>query len=380
METTTIENLPDWPLIQRRYEAWWQGEMVDRVPISITAPKAALPGVVVPPGQLLDYWTDPDRVMEREQAGLANTYYAGDAFPTLHPVSGRMVAILAAFLGAPLRLINTETTWTESVIEDWATRPAFAFDPENEWWRRAQALLAAGAQYAPGRARVCLPDLNGPGEILARLRGSDRLAVDLIDHPEEVLAIMPEMNRAWFRCWQACTGVIQQQVGGHVLWMGPWSELPATDLQTDFSIMISEAMFDRFFLPFIEEQTRLVQRTVYHLDGPGAARHLDSLLSLPGLDAIQWVPGAGAPPMSRWLPLLHRVQAKGKSLCLSCEPWEVEILLTKLQPEGLFLSTNCASPEEADALLNHAVGDSRRRPWLAPLTPNASSSQEPPLD
>ena len=366
MKDGTLGFGDDWPLIQQRYEAWWEGEAIDRALVSITAPREPLPEEAVPPEELLDYWTDPERVLARQESRLAATYHCGEAFPHIQPVGGGMVAVLAAFLGAPLRLVDTHTTWTEPVIEDWATRPRFAFDPDSNWWQVARQLLEAGARRAPRRYCVSIPDLNGPGEILARLRGSDRLAVDLLDHPDAVLEAMPEINRAWYRYWQACNGIIHQHTGGYVFWMGLWSELPAVDLQTDFSIMISPAMFDRFFLPFIEEQTRLVERTVYHLDGPGAARHLESLLSLPRLNAIQWVPGAGAPPMSRWLPLLRRIQTRGKSLCLTCEPWEVPILLQELQPEGLFLSTRCASVEEADRLLQEVIRLPSRRQWLVP--------------
>jgi hypothetical protein len=31
----------------------------------------------------------------------------------------------------------------------------------------------------------------------------------------------------------------------------------------------------------------MVERTIYHLDGPDAIRHLDALLELPALDGIQ---------------------------------------------------------------------------------------------
>jgi len=354
----------DWPEVQQRYEAWWEGQMIDRVLISITAPKEAVSEAPVSRSDLYDYWTNPERVIEREERRLRATYFCGDAFPTIRPVSTGMVAVLAAFLGAPLRFIDTHTSWSEPIIFDWDTRPCFAFDAGNEWWVTAKRLLEAGAERAPGRYYVVIPDLNGPGEILARLRGTDRLAVDLVDNPEEVLRVMPEINQAWYRYWQACHGIIHQHVGGYIFWMDIWSGKPATDLQCDFSIMVSPEMFDRFFLPFIEEQTELVSRTVYHLDGPGAVRHLDSLLALPELDSIQWVPGAGAPPISRWLPLLRRIQAKGKTLWLGCEPWEVPILLTELEPEGLLIQTRCQSVEEADALLREATRLSARRQWF----------------
>jgi 5-methyltetrahydrofolate--homocysteine methyltransferase len=128
--------------------------------------------------------------------------------------------------------------------------------------------------------------------------------------------------------------------------------------------MISPRMFEDLFLPYLEQQTRWVRRTVYHLDGPNAIRHLDLLMSLPELDGIQWVPGAGAPPMSAWIRLLRRVQAGGKLLVLSCGPEEVETLLSALEPEGLLLSTHCDSDEEAVALLQNVTRWTARKQWV----------------
>jgi hypothetical protein len=366
VDLNTLAGIDNWPLIQQRYEAWWQCEVVDRVLIGITAPRCEVPEETVAPDDLFDYWMNPERAVARVERHLAATYFCGDAFPVAQPVGGGFVAALAAFLGSPVRLIDTRTSWSGHIIDDWATRPAFAFDPANEWWQRVARLLAAGAEHAAGRYFVSVPDLNGPGEVLARLRGTAPLAIDLLENPDAVLEAMPEINQAWYRCWQACNGVIHQHVGGYVFWMGMWSELPATDLQTDFSIMISKPQFDRFFLPFVEEQTRLVQRTAYHLDGPGAVRHLDSLLDLPRLNAIQWVPGAGAPPVSYWLPLLRRIQAGGKGLWLWAEPWEVPILLGELEPEGLCIKTHCATPAEADDLLALTERSFHQRRWLVP--------------
>jgi len=217
-----------------------------------------------------------------------------------------------------------------------------------------EALLKAAAERAPGNYLVGLPDLNGPGEILARLRGTEELAFDVIDHPDEVHRAMDEINRAWLDCYEACWEIIHPHTEGTIFWMGIFSERPATDLQCDFSIMISEAMFNAFFLPYVAQQTRWVERTIYHLDGPGAARHLDALLALPELDGIQWVPGAGAAPMREWIDLLKRIQDAGKLIVASCNKEEVPILLEALRPEGLWLNTHCDSREEADALLGVA--------------------------
>jgi hypothetical protein len=94
--------------------------------------------------------------------------------------------------------------------------------------------------------------------------------------------------------------------------------------------------------------------SVYHWDGPDEVKHLDALLSLDDLKAIQWTPGAGQPPTAslRWMPLYKRVQAEGKCLILPfVETSEVEPLLAQLSARGLFLVASASSEEEARDLL-----------------------------
>jgi hypothetical protein len=76
---------------------------------------------------------------------------------------------------------------------------------------------------------------------------------------------------------------------------------------------------------------------VYHLDSPGAVAHLDALLEIPQLKAIQWVPGAGQPTAGGWIPLLQRIQAAGKALQIYAKTAEVPIYKQHLRPEGLML-------------------------------------------
>jgi GNAT superfamily N-acetyltransferase len=274
-----------------------------------------------------------------------------------------LVAILSKYLGAPNRYLTKHTAWSSPIIEDWATRPRFRLDPANEWLRISRRLLEGAVEWARAERLACYigqPDLNGPTEILAGLRGAQRLALDIYDNPGEIAPALEEINRAWLEAWRELRGICHR-LGGWFFWMRLWSELPAVDLQSDVSCLLSKAQFDEHFLPFIEQQTRWAERTIYHLDGPGAVRHLDSLLALPRLSAIQWVPGAGAPPATHWIELGRRIQAGGKRLTLSCEPDEVETLLRELSPEGLMLVTECANEDAARDLLARVPGWTRRR-------------------
>jgi hypothetical protein len=364
---------PDWQEAESRMRAWWEGEVIDRPVLLVRSPKSgisraeweAIPSPEgVPPSDIVDWFTNPERVVARDNRMVDATFCGGEAFPLAFPVSIRMVAITAAYVGCPYSLNPvSHTGWAKAIIDDWDARPPIEFDVDNEWWQISRKLLDASASVAKGRYYVGMPDLNAPGEMVALLRDTQRLAFDLIDDPAPILPAVDEANQAWYRYWQAANGVVQQWIDGYFYWMGIWSDVASTDLQCDFNALISPQMFDEYFLPGLEQQTRWIDRTIFHLDGPGAIPHLESLLSLPRLNGIQWVPGDGKAPMHQWLPLLRRIQTKGKSLVLACEPYEVEKLICGLEPEGLLISTVCDSEEEARDLLAHAPGWIRRRRW-----------------
>jgi len=66
---------------------------------------------------------------------------------------------------------------------------------------------------------------------------------------------------------------------------------------------------------------------------------------------VQWVYGAGNEPATRWVPLMRRIQAAGRSVWISAEPREVPVLLEYLRPEGLMINTWTQTEQEARDLL-----------------------------
>ncbi len=357
----------DWLRTRARFEAWWEGELLDRPIIQVTAPREPV-ALASPPDdeqELLKWFTDPAQVVDRVQREVVETYYAGDAFPLVFPVSGSLAAIQAAYLGCPYHVQPISNSgWAEPIIHSWDEAPQINVDPDNWWWQRSQVLLELAAQRSLGNYTVGIPDLQGGGEILALLRGAERLAMDLLDHPDCVLPAIEQINHAWLYYYQRCFEIIHTYGEGWTDWLGIWSDQPAVTVECDFNAMISPRMFDRFFMPAVEQQCAWIGRTIFHLDGPGALTHLQTLLGLPGLNGIQWVPGAESAQMTEWIPLLQTIQAAGKLLVLSCEPWEVNTLLTELRPEGVLLQTRCSSPAMADELMRQVDTTYGVRPTL----------------
>ncbi|MBK8050676.1 MAG: hypothetical protein IPK16_28365 [Anaerolineales bacterium] len=128
-------------------------------------------------------------------------------------------------------------------------------------------------------------------------------------------------------------------------------------LQSDISIMMSPASFRRFVLPYIRQQCQWLDYSLYHLDGIGAIRHLDALLEIEELNAIQWTPGVGQPQGGDpcWYDLYKRIRAGGKAVMPAwVEVDELAPLLDAVGPEGLNILMHFTSERDIDAALTIA--------------------------
>ena len=344
----------DWIFVKQRYEAWWEGEMLDRPLVRVTASAAEYAPPTPPhdPDLLFTWLTDPELVLPRLEARIAATGYRGDAFPWADPLSQGLAAIQAAYHGAPYHVDpGTLTGWAAPLFDDWSHRPRFFPVVKNPWWLATLRLLEAGSRQGRERWCVAIPDLQGGGEILALLHGSERLALDLVDRAEEIAPALAEINAAWLYYYTECFTTIHHWQEGFVDWLGIWSDVPAATVECDYMVMVSPKMFERFFLPAVAEQVGMVERSIFHLDGPGAVKHLDMLLALPDLRGIQWVPTPERPRPGDWIGLFQRIQAAGKRLILNCTAGDLMGLFDGLKPELLLIDLNCSSLNEADEIM-----------------------------
>lgn len=213
------------------------------------------------------------------------------------------------------------------------------------------AFLRASMERSRGRWLTCLPDTHNGPDALSCLRGREAACTDLYDHPQEVAAAMRDICAASQEIYAEYFAILQPEIYSSSGWLPAWWPGRANVIQSDFMALISPAMFQHFFHEWLLEEVGTFERVIYHLDGPPSLPHLDYLLNLPQIAAIQWVPGDGALPISRWLALLRRIQAAGKGLHLSVAPWEVEPLLSELSSRGLMLQMWVDSEEEAQTLL-----------------------------
>jgi len=358
----------DWEPARERLLAWWECEAIDRPVVQIFAPQeqeylnvlAGMPFWAFGPGQEKDFdtgeelniedrWLRADHLVKTRLPKYEKLYFAGEAFPYFFVNQGPVS--IPAYLGGKWTF-DKMTGWGGAVIDDWDT---FDFpediDPENKYWKATVEITRAAVEAMAGNGLVSISDLGSGGDELVALRGNNEMLLDLIDNPDKVKDKLAWVQGFLKKYYDTLYDIIFSEIGAVTTWLASYYEGRTYTLQCDFSCMISPAMFQEFFLPVIQHQASQYDRVCYHLDGPGAVVHLDALLAVDEIHAIQWVPGAGAPPMVEWIDVLKRIQAGGKAVHAFCNPDEVEPITRALKPEGLCLQTFAFSREMADQLV-----------------------------
>jgi hypothetical protein len=361
---------PDWPEVKQRFEAYWNHAVIDRCCIAVHAPKK---GSRIPPipdlqnGPWLgglesipendqeavrQWWVDPEQNYLRAITWFENTYFAGEALPVTYVNWGAMS--LAVMLGSQAEFKNT-SVWYPAVIEDWENWQ-WSFDARtNPTWQVILAIVERFLEDAPGNYFVGHPELGNGADVLSLMRGMDRLAMDLMLYPGQVKQAVNFISDMWVELMEQAHTMTKQVNQGSVLaWMGMWAPGRIDQIACDFSSVISPAMFREFFVPEVIKMGNWCEYGLYHLDGPACMRHmLDVLLEIPQIKAIQFTPGAGAPPTytEAYIPRYRKILESGRNLYLLVKPEEVEKILSELPPEGLFMRTYVESQEEADEML-----------------------------
>ena len=309
----------DWARVETAWTDWWNGDL-DRplVWAETGRPDADLDGRLQ---RFLTHYPlemPAEEVADLHRRHLERMEWFGDAVPKWWINFGP--GIMAGFLGAKV-VPQPHTVWFEPARECELAEMHPVYDPDNLWWRRVQAITRAAVAVCGDQAVVGHTDLGGNLDILAALRSSEKLLTDLYDCPDDVARVSGEFTRLWLRYYDDLHALIRQGGRGTTPWATVWSPGRGYMLQSDFSYMISPAMFARFVVPDLTACCASLDHGFYHLDGKGQLPHLDLLLGIDRLRGIQWIPGDGQPPPEAWLPVLKRIRDGGKlcQLTLSTE-------------------------------------------------------------
>ncbi|NNM87344.1 MAG: hypothetical protein HKL95_02365 [Phycisphaerae bacterium] len=324
-----------------RFEAWWNCQMLDRPPVTLRA--AAPAGGSTPPPRpqptlLRDRWMDVQYVVETAVDAISRRVYPGDSFPMFWANLGP--EITATLFGCPLEF-GAETSWSSPVVhapEEWNQIINTPPDFSNPYWSTLEAIMRYALDICDHRFVVGMTDLHGNYDILAALRDPQALCEDILDHPELVRQAGRHVADGFVAAFDRQYQLVHQAGFGSTCWTPLYYPGPAYVPSSDFWCMVSPEVARTMILPDILREMQPLERSIFHLDGPQALRHLDMLLALPNLHAVQWVFGAGHGPASAWIDVYRRIRSAGKAVQVLAEsPADALAVLAAIGPRGVWL-------------------------------------------
>lgn len=336
-----FEYKPDYEESKARIDAFWARELIDRpvVQFHLAKPKETqIPLPLTEHATPEDRWLDIEYQVQWHSANLANQLFLGDSMPVAYPNLGPEV--LSGCYGCPIHFGDFGTSWTDPILDNWSQVEAIQFNWESPYllWidEMTDALLEAGKD----KFIVGMADWHPGGDGIVALREPQRLAIDMLENVDAIEAFLPRITADYFKLYDRFYDKLRAQGQPISTWLPLVSDEKYYIPSNDFSIMISKEMFDAVFLPGIAEECRFLDRTIYHLDGPGALHHLDSILGIQELHALQFVPGAGNEGFAKWVDVYQRAQSEAKGIQVFCTLDEIDHVMEVLDPHGLFLSVS----------------------------------------
>ena len=302
-----------------------------------------------PASKTLDQkWFDPEWRAEYLDWYVAHSSMKADMLPVANTQlgPGSLAAILGGVFegGEDTIWIHPNPNYTDDIKFD-------INDPANKNWQLHKDLLRACKKKAAGNYYVGMPDLMEGMDVLAAMKGTDKVLLDTVMQPEVLERQMQQINDIYFKVFDELYDIIREGDEMAFCYFSSWAPGKMTKLQSDISTMISVEDYRRFVQPFIREQCQKIDYTLYHLDGVGAMHHLPALLEIEELNAIQWTPGVGEPQggSPKWYDLYKKILAGGKSI-MAC--WvtldELRPLLDNIGGNGVHLEMDFHNEDEVE--------------------------------
>nr|WP_297885090.1 corrinoid protein [uncultured Blautia sp.] len=308
-----------------------------------------------------DKYQDPQRIVDRYRFFCDTHAFLGESFPNLNVDFGP--GSLAAYLGSEIGF-KEDTVWFNKCLDGWDGVPKLDFDPENKWFKKHINLVKDCRELAGNDFYVDMPDLMENIDVLASLRGAQETLFDLLDEPEKVGQRIQEVTDVYYQYYDRFYNAIKDEEGGNAYTVFQiWGPGRTVKLQCDFSAMMSPEDFRKYIQPSLKTQSENVDHVLYHLDGPQAIKHMDALMEIDGIDALQWTSGDAGPDgtLPDWDVIYDKAIAAGKSIWVKVysgefEDWirNVDRLVKKYGSHSLFLLFPEMSMEQAVYLLDYA--------------------------
>jgi hypothetical protein len=347
-----LQGRPDFDAAMTRIEAWFSHDMIARPPVRFAQHNADFTSSRLHAGRtwpdLRTRWFDAEFQVDCFLESISGRTFLGETFPVFCPNLGP--SVYAAFHGAELEF-GEITSWAGHCIDDPGDLSRLCFDRDNVYFRKIEELTQVALQKCADRFMVGYTDLHGSLDCVADWRNPEKLCMDLFECPEKVHEMVKLANECFLPLFDHYDAVLKAQGQVSTTWIAIPSRGKFHVPSCDFTTMVSTEVFDEFYLPSLLAEVRHMTHNVFHLDGKGMLRHLDRILEVPEIHAVQWVQGVGDDaPILQWLPVIRKIQAAGKGVIVDLQLDELEPLIAATEPQGLYLCIPAPESLQPDIL------------------------------
>ncbi len=350
-----LETKPDFEESMQRVYAWYDNEIIDRVPVRFSAHNAEY-NVVDHTNRWnsqKERWFDAEYHVSKYLESVKGKTFLGETFPVFWPNLGPNV--YPCMLGGEATFGDV-TTWAKHTLHDYEDMGKYRFSPENEYFKKLDEMTDIALEMGKGYFTVGYTDIHHGPDCADSIRGTSELCMDMYDEPEMVKKFIEQCSADFPRVFNYFNDKLQKNHQPSVTWINIPSyesfHIPGTDL----AAMLSREQFREFILPCLKEEVKVAKHIVLHMDGKGVARHLDDFLEIPEINGIQWVQGVGDDePILQWIPLIQKIQAAGKGVVVDLKVSELDAFMDAVSPRGIYLCISTDDTEEQKTILKRLL-------------------------
>jgi hypothetical protein len=338
LESRQFACKPDFDECMARVYAWFEQRRVDRPLVRFLHSNEEYKRSRIAAGPWKtaeERWLDADFQIGTFLESLERTEFLAETFPVYWP---DLSAVLYNLLLGQTPEFDDETAWLHPCVDDIHHLPSLAVQWHNRYFRAVEELTRRALEHADRRFLVGYTDMYAGIDCSALLRGASEMCLDFVMYPDQIRELVQTAFAEYPKVYEHFDRTLKAHGQLSVTWMNVPSYATFNVLACDFAWNVSPRHFDEFCMPILRQEADLFAHNVFHMDGAGVAKNIDSILTLPNLVAVQWDQGLEKDkPILQWVPLIQRIQAAGKSVIVTLELDELEPFMKRVDPNGILL-------------------------------------------